>query len=127
MSMDIQGTCIQVMPLESGVSKGGKEWRKLSFVIEYGDQYKKKACLTLWGDKCNNKPAVGDNLTCSVNIESREYNGKFYTEVQVWKISGFTGNMGPKAGSAASSDEVFDTPSGSSRGSQITDDDSLPF
>jgi hypothetical protein len=44
-------------------------------------------CLSLWGDKIDQFGiAVGQLLTVSVELESREYNGRWYTEARAWKV-----------------------------------------
>ncbi len=86
--MDIKGKAIQLLPLVTGQGKNG-EWRKQDFLIEIGDQYPKKVILSLWGDKIDQNPfAIGDEITVSFDVESREYNGKWYTDLRAWKIQG---------------------------------------
>ena len=85
--MEIQGTIIQVLPLETGVSKSGNSWQKKNFVIETGGQYPKKVCFQIFGDKCNQlAPKVGDVVTVSFNAESKEFNGRWYTQLDCWNI-----------------------------------------
>jgi hypothetical protein len=56
--------------------------------LETPGQYPKKVCLSLWGEKVDeNRIAVGERITASINIESREYNGRWYTDVRAWKIA----------------------------------------
>ena len=55
--------------------------------METPGQYPKKVCMNLWGDKVDEiKIGVGDKITASINIESREYNGRWYTDVRAWKV-----------------------------------------
>ena len=85
--MEIQGTIIQVLPLETGVSKSGNSWQKKNFVIETGGQYPKKVCINLFGDNVEKFPLqVGQSVTASIDIESREFNGRWYTDVRAWNI-----------------------------------------
>jgi hypothetical protein len=106
MSMEIKGKCIQLLPLVTGMGQKG-QWKKQSFILEFGDQYPKKVCLSIWGDMIP-YPTVGDNLTCSINAESREYNGKWYTEIRVWKIEGVT--IGQRGGNLPVDDnDPFDS------------------
>lgn len=86
--MDLKGKVIIVQPVTSGVSKAGKEWSKLDFVVETGGQYPKKVALTLWGeDKINQYDLQpGLEATFHIELESREYNGRWYTEARAWKI-----------------------------------------
>ena len=84
--MEIAGNIIQILPLQSGQGKSGT-WKKQEFILETPGQYPKKVCLNLWGEKVDEiKIAVGDKITASINIESREYNGRWYTDVRAWKI-----------------------------------------
>lgn len=88
MALEINGKLIQKLELQSGMSKTGSSWQKQEFVIETDEQYPKKVCVNLWGDKIDMLSAIniGDKVTLSFNLESREYNGKWYTDVKAWKI-----------------------------------------
>lgn len=87
--MEIQGKIVHVLPLQSGVGKAsGKEWKKQDYVLETLDlQYPKKVCFNLWGDNID-KFALqeGEEVTVQIDIESREYNGRWYTEVKAWRV-----------------------------------------
>ena len=87
--MEIKGKLTQVLKQESGVSKAGKEWTKGGFIVDTGDQYNPFVCVGLFGDKLDLLQYVkeGDNVIASVNISSREFNGKWYTQVDGWKVS----------------------------------------
>lgn len=87
MSLDVKGRLIKKLPVVSGEGRNGK-WEKQEFVIETTDQYPKKICMSLWGDKLSllEKVQEGDMITVSVNIESREYNERWYTDVRAWRI-----------------------------------------
>lgn len=84
--MEIQGKTIIILPLESGTSKSGNTWQKRNFVIETIGQYPKKVCLQLFGDKVNECPNVGDEVKVLFDIDSREYNGRWYTQLNAWKV-----------------------------------------
>ncbi len=84
--MEISGIVVQLLPLQSGQGKNGT-WKKQEFILETPGQYPKKVCMNLWGDKVDEvKISVGDKITASINIESREYNGRWYTDVRAWKV-----------------------------------------
>lgn len=73
--------------MQSGQGKNGT-WKKQEFIIETPGQYPKKVCLSLWGEKVDEtRLSVGEKITASINIESREYNGRWYTDVRAWKIA----------------------------------------
>jgi hypothetical protein len=90
--MEITGTVVNLLPLQSGQGKNGT-WKKQEFILETPGQFPKKVCLSLWGEKADeNKLSVGDKITASINIESREYNGRWYTDVRAWKIQKDSGS-----------------------------------
>lgn len=74
------------MPLVSGEGKNGT-WKKQDFVIETAAQIPRKISFSLWGDKIDQfKLAEGDDAEISFDLESREYNNRWYTEAKAWKI-----------------------------------------
>lgn len=84
--MEIKGKVIQNLGIQSGTSKAGKAWSKASILIETEGQYPKKVVL----DNLKNadefsKLAVGSTGTFHVEINSNEYNGRWYTSVTCWK------------------------------------------
>lgn len=85
--MEIKGTIIQANPEVSGVSKSGNPWKKKEYVLENTDsQFPRKVAFTCFGDnadKINLK--VGDVATIYFDIESREYNGRWYTDIRCWR------------------------------------------
>lgn len=88
MSIQIKGTVIQILKSESGVSKAGKEWSKQEFVIETNEQYPKKVCFTLFGDKSSLLDGIteGKEVEVFFNVESRDFNGKWFHNINAWKI-----------------------------------------
>ena len=100
--MEIQGTIIQVLPLETGVSKSGNSWQKKNFVIETGGQYPKKVCINLFGDNVVKFPLqVGQSVTAHIDIESREFNVRWYTDVRAWNVTyNDTSGLAPTAQTA---------------------------
>lgn len=99
--MEIIGKLLQKLPLQSGIGRTGNSWQKQEFVIETIEQYPKKVCANLWGDKLDMLDTVniGDTVKVSFSIESREFNGKWYTDIKAWKIEPAT--EGPAQPSAA--------------------------
>lgn len=85
--LTISGRIALILPLQTGTSKAGNQWKKQSYVIETGGQYPKKVCFSLFGDKVDQFPIqVGQDVTVSIDIESREFNGRWYTEINAWNI-----------------------------------------
>ena len=86
--MEIIGKLIQKMPMQSGISKTGNSWQKQEFVIETMDQYPRKICAQLWGEKTAVLESlnIDDKVVMSFDVESREFNGKWYTDVKAYKL-----------------------------------------
>lgn len=91
MSLVVKGKISSVLPVESGTSKAGKDWKKQGFVIDTGDQYNPHVCFSLFGE---DKIAMlgnfseGQDVEVSFNLSSREYNGRWYHNIDAWKIEG---------------------------------------
>jgi len=84
--MELSGKLIKVLPLQSGTGKNGA-WKKQEFVVETTGQVSRKVCFNIWGDKIDQfKLTEGAEVKVSFDIESREYNGKWYTDVKAWKV-----------------------------------------
>lgn len=96
--MEIKGKVIKSLGLESGTSKTGNPWQKATIIVEYGNsQYPKQVAIT------NMKKAqefasipVGQTWLFQVDIESREYNGRYYTEVKCWDFAHYTDTTQPQ-------------------------------
>ena len=88
MSLSVKGSIIKILNAESGVSKAGKEWKKQEFVIETQEQFPRKVCFTLFNEKTDLISGVksGQEVEVSFNVESREYNGKWFHNINAWKI-----------------------------------------
>ncbi len=101
--MEISGNIIQVLPLQTGEGKNG-QWKKQEFIIETEGTYPKKVCVAMWGEKINaSLIQVGSAVTASVEVESREYNGRWYTDVKSWRLEGSNaGGSAPAAAAPAS-------------------------
>jgi hypothetical protein len=88
MSFKVKGKILQVLPEQKGTSQRG-EWKKQDFVIETtDDQFAKKICFTLFNDKTSSLENVKPNMEVEVSfsIESREYNQKWYTNVNAFRV-----------------------------------------
>jgi hypothetical protein len=87
MALELTGRLIQVMPEQSGTGKAGP-WTKQEFVIETLDTYPRKVCFNIWNGKGGDLKSMqeGDMLKVSFNAESRDYNGRWYTDLKAWKL-----------------------------------------
>ncbi|MBF0199625.1 MAG: DUF3127 domain-containing protein [Planctomycetes bacterium] len=99
MNFELKGKVEAVLDAQSGTSKTGNEWKKQSFVIETSGQYPKKVYFTLWGDKTSmlENLAVGAEAEVQFRVESREYNGRWYTDLTASdiKVEGGTADAPP--------------------------------
>ena len=87
--MEVSGKIIQVLPEQGGVSKtSGKEWKLQAYVLETQEQYPRKVHFEVFGeDRIKANPCqLDDIVTVSFDIESREFNGRWYTSIRAWKI-----------------------------------------
>ena len=84
--MEITGKIIVALPEMSGTSKAGNPWKKKEYVLETQETYPKKVHFDFFGERADQYPlAVGDTIRLSFDIESREYNGRWFTSIRGWK------------------------------------------
>lgn len=85
--MEIKGTIIVALPEVSGTSKSGNAWKKREYVLENTEgQFPRKVAFTCFGDNADRiKLNVGDKVNMSFDIESREFNGRWYTDIRCWR------------------------------------------
>ena len=86
--MEITGKIIAVLPEVGGTSKSGNEWKKQEYVLETIDQYPKSVCFQMFGADRITQAAIqlGEVVTVFFDIESREYMGRWYTNINAWKV-----------------------------------------
>ena len=86
--MEVVGKIIQVLPAQEGVGRNGNPWKVQPYVLETLDQYPRKVHFEVFGeDRIKQNPCDIDQLvTVSFDIESREFNGRWYTSIRAWRI-----------------------------------------
>ncbi|MEG0252478.1 MAG: DUF3127 domain-containing protein [Muribaculaceae bacterium] len=94
--MEIKGKIYQVLPITTGESAKG-EWRSQEIVIETEGEYPKKICVKFFGDKVDISQNLKElqEVTAYINLESREYMGRWYTSANCWRISLETTEQSP--------------------------------
>jgi len=119
MSLEITGKVIDILEEKSGEGRNGP-WRKQEFILETPGQYPKPVCIVQWGDNID-KFGIrqGETLTAHIDIQSREFNGKWYTDVKAWRVER-PQDGGGSDGPPPIGDEPWPEPSGD-------EDDELPF
>lgn len=92
--MEITGTITQKLAKQSGKSANG-DWQKQEFVIQTDDQYPKSVCFSAFNNKVDalENYKQGQKVEVHFNVSSREYNSKWYTELQMWKINAVGGDQ----------------------------------
>ncbi len=141
--MEVNGKIIQKLPLQSGTSKTGNPWSKQVYILETFDAYPKKVAFDFFGERINqydNVCAVGATITLSYDIESREFNGRWYTDIRGWKAEPYTPPMaqgqpaaapaapaGAPAAAPASAMETPPPPGPADFAAAPGTDDDLPF
>lgn len=81
--MEIIGKIILALPEASGTSKAGNAWKKREYVLETIETYPKKVMFDFFGDRADQYPlTVGQEIRLTFDIESREYNGRWYTSIR---------------------------------------------
>ena len=86
MSLQITGEVISVLEEKSGTGQNG-EWRKQDFILETVGQYPAQICIGQWGERIDEfEVTVGETLTVHIDLKSREYNDRWYTDVTAWRI-----------------------------------------
>ena len=86
--MEFEGVVYKIMPVTRGTSARG-EWQRQDVVFDYNDggQFSRKICVTFFNKESDvAKLREGETFLVSVNIESREYNGRWYTDIRAWRI-----------------------------------------
>jgi hypothetical protein len=82
--MELKAKIVQVLPVTGGTSTTGKDWKSQQVIVETFGEYPKKVCLKTF-NKFIDEFKVGQTCTFHLNLESREYNGKWYNDINVWK------------------------------------------
>lgn len=115
--MQLTAKITQLLPIQTGPGKNGV-WKKQESIVETDGQYPKKVCISIWGDKINEgQLQIGNILKIDFDIESREYNNKWYTDIKAWKIEVLGSNTQSTSEGAVNPDGYTPT----------NEDDLLPF
>jgi len=88
--LKMTGEIVKILEVEKGTTKAGKDWQKLTFVINNGNQYNPEVAFQIFGidkvEKFNKFNKVGSKVDVSFNVSSREFNGKYYNSLDAWKV-----------------------------------------
>lgn len=88
--MKVTGKITKISEVQTGTSKAGKEWKKLTFVLETTEDYNNVYPFTIFGEeKVDNFVKfnkVDQQVDVDFNISAREWEGKYFVDLQAWKI-----------------------------------------
>lgn len=88
--MQVTGTITKVLETQTGTSKAGKDWKKLSFVLTTTEEYNNLYCFDVFGDeKVDNFTKYnkeGDVVDVDFNVKTNEWKDKYFTSLDAWKI-----------------------------------------
>ena len=121
MELKITGIVKKLLSEQSGTSAKG-DWRKRELILTTEGEYPKRICMVQWGDSIDKVAiGVGERITASIDISSREYNDRWYTDVKAWKIE-------QEAAPPVATGRKTPAPMGASGLAQIGDPaDDMPF
>lgn len=125
--MEITVKVTKILEAQSGVSqKTGNGWFKISFVGETSGQYPKTVCFVVMGDERwkSMNIEVGKSYNVSFDVESREWNGKYFTDLQAWKVVCLDSAQGGQPQPAAA---PAPAPFPEAKPAAADDSDDLPF
>jgi hypothetical protein len=84
--LELTGKLIETLPIQTGEGRNGP-WKKQDIIIETGGEYPKKICLSIWGDRLKDVPLQeGNDYKFAIDLESREFKGRWYTNVKAYRI-----------------------------------------
>jgi hypothetical protein len=124
--MEIKGKIIVELPERGGVSQAGKEWMTKEFVLETEDRYPRRMLFSVFGRERIEQFNIqlGEKLTVMFDIDSKEYNGRWYNSITAWKVE--RENQQPVATEAPAvppqSSEIFNQ-----HQNDVPKNDDLPF
>ena len=124
--MEFEGMIVQYLGRQTGTSKAGRPWQKYEYVCETPGTFPRKVKFHIFGDKADQlKFENGKSYVFSCDVESREFNGRWYTSVSGWKVEKAGAQAAPAAAPVQDFPGAVPPPPVPDLGSDATDD--LPF
>lgn len=127
--MNFKGIITAAMPVASGTSKNGKEWKRATYILRYdnsNEQYPKSVLFDVMGDKIEQlNIQQGVEYEVEIDFTCREYNGRTYMSASAWKA---TPTQQPQQAPAQQGwEQMYQQPQAQQTQSAHTQDDGLPF
>jgi len=89
MSYEVNCKLMEVQSEQSGEGKNGR-WVKQTFIAETMDQYPKKIAFTAFSEQIISQlkaTSIGSTVKVNFRVESREYNGKWYSDIRAFGLT----------------------------------------
>lgn len=94
MSLEVTGKLEKFLEMQEGKTKDGKDWKKQQFIVVTEEKYNNIYPFELFAsgehlEKIDNLlkyNKVGDMVKVQFNVNASEYNGKYYTNLSVWRV-----------------------------------------
>ena len=131
--MEFTGRVKKILPLRSGVSqRTGNEWKTLPFIFEYfenpTDRFADTVVLETFDTNVIDNLKEGMDIRCGFGHRTREYEGKTYNELRLYKIESVKGaNQAPQAANAPAAEQSPTPPFPEPQNPSNQADDDLPF
>jgi hypothetical protein len=88
--MELTGIITQVLPLQQGVTKTGTPWQKQSYVLATDGAHARQVCYSVFNDRVTSEGALqGEQVKVQCDATSREFGGRWYTEITAWRVERF--------------------------------------
>ena len=89
-TLSIHGILLKKLNPESGIRKDGRGWKKQNFILQTDSSFNNEICFQLFGEEkivMLNNLQLGEKIEVFFNLSSREYNQKYYHNIDAWKIN----------------------------------------
>ena len=128
-SIRLTGQITQIFAPVAGVSSSGKEWCKQEYVMRMDENgFSRHVCFTVFGKERIEQfnISIGDTLSVSLNVDAREFKGKWYNSIECWRVEriGYNNNTPATAATSANAQNAATSPS---EQQTINGDDNIPF
>lgn len=112
--MKVTGKITKVLDTQKGTSAAGKDWQKLSFILETTEEYNNLYCFDVFGDEKVEQflkyNKVGQEVDVNFNVQTNEYKGKYYTSLQSWSWKIFKAEAAEETPGAGKDQPADDLP-----------------
>ena len=125
--MEFEGVVYKILPATKGTSARG-DWQRQEVIFELPQEVSRKICVIFFNKESDvARLKEGATYTVSVNIESREFNGKWYTDVRAWRVQPKQEEAAPAAPAMPDMPPFAEEPAYAAPAAPMAEVDDLPF